>query len=78
MKRDLRPSKNSNEISLSQSARNAKNWAKLWKAIENDKGKALKRGYPDRFDHRDRRGYLIQYGIELVSDVNIRYWLKKG
>ena len=34
MKRDLRPSKNSNEISLSQSARNAKNWAKLWKAIE--------------------------------------------
>ena len=59
MKRDLRPSKNSNEISLSQSARNAKNWAKLWKAIEIEKGKALKLGYPDWPDHRDRRGYLI-------------------
>lgn len=47
MKRDSRPSKNSNQISISQSARNAKNWAKLWKAIENDKGKALKLGYPD-------------------------------
>ena len=42
MKRDSRPSKNSNQISLSQSARNAKNWAKLWKAIEIEKGKALK------------------------------------
>ena len=72
MKRDLRPSKNSNEISLSQSARNAKNWAKLWKAIENDKGKALKLGYPDRPDHRDRRGYLVQYCIEPVTDLNIR------
>ena len=48
MKRDSRNSKNSNQISISQSARNAKNWAKLWKAIENDKGKALKLGYPDR------------------------------
>ena len=50
MKKDLRPSKNSNQISLSQSARNAKNWAKLWKAIESDKGKALKLGYPARPD----------------------------
>ena len=48
MKKDLRPSKNSNQISLSQSARNAKNWAKLWKAIESDKGKALKDHHRDR------------------------------
>ena len=38
---DLKPSQNSNQISISQSARNAKNWAKLWKAIETNKGKEL-------------------------------------
>ena len=34
-------------LDLSRFPANAKNWAKLWKAIENDKGKALKLGYPD-------------------------------
>ena len=64
MKKDLRPSKNSNQISLSQSARNAKNWAKLWKAIESDKGKALKLGYPARPD--EARPWTTTETVEIL------------
>ena len=67
--RDLRTSKNSNHISLSQSARNAKNWAKLWKAIENKGNELLK------MDIRTDRTVRTSEDVAISSEYRIVVYL---
>ena len=67
--RDLRTSKNSNPISLSQSARNAKNWAKLWKAIENKGNELLK------MDIRTDRTVRTSENVAISSEYRIVLYL---
>ena len=67
--RDLRTSKNSNQISLSQSARNAKNWAKLWKAIENKGNELLE------MDIRTDRTSGASQDVKIWSEYRIGLYL---